>query len=179
MYANNEHKIQMYNKIIQMWLEKSSFEIFTVDSSGFFKESNHPRWHTFSFDQGEKGKKCYSILEIEALEKAEKFFDFSNFDFVIKLTGKYFLPDLQNISKSFDRSADLIFQKRHSFWVRFQNSECFAFKPNHSKFFKEYFQKSFERTLYNLSKHKKVFRMPPLKIETRYSREDGSTLTWL
>ena len=179
IYANTEDKIQMYSDIINMWLEKSSFEIYTVDSSGHFSESNHPRWHAFSFDQGDKGKKCYSVLEIEALEKAEHYFNFSQFDFVIKLTGKYFIPDLQQVSEAFEPHADFIFQKRHSFWVRFQNSELFAFKPGKTKLLKEHFQKSFERTLYNLSKKSNVFRMPPLKIETHYAREDGSTLTWL
>jgi hypothetical protein len=166
--------------VLNRWLANTNLHIFTVDSaaSPMFSHSSHDRWKTLSFDQGYIGDKCYSKLEFEAIVRAEGYFDFSEFDIIVKITGKYFVPGLEDILSR--AKPGLILQKRHSFWVTYQNSELYAFTPGSAKNLLAMFRKGAEQTLYDYSKFiGDATRFPKLQIETRYERGDGSILTWL
>ena len=96
MYANTKEREDMYENVLHQWLTKTSLDIFTVDSSGSTKFSTpspqFSKWKgALSFDQGPKLNKCYSKLEMEAIKKAEEFFDFSNYSLMYSKELIHFL----------------------------------------------------------------------------------------
>ena len=176
-------KSEMYLNVLNLWLSQSNFCIFTVDSANFppLRQSNHPRWKALSFDQGLDSLACYSKLEFSAIARAERYFDWKNYDLVIKLTGKYFLPGLEDAVSLIPSGAKLVVQKRHNFLVKYQNSELYAFSIGYGEALMEQFNvKGAEQTLYDFSrKSKHCFRFPSLEITTEYARGDGSILKTL
>jgi hypothetical protein len=180
MHASSPQKEAMYMDILTQWLQKSSFDVFTVDSaaSPYFATSNHPRWRALSFAQQNVGNKCYSRLELEAIAKAESFFPLHTYDRIVKLTGKYFVPELEKTIRRTPKG--LVLQNRHAFFVRYQNSELFAFTPGQAQTILGMFVKGAEQTLYKYSSVLgQATRLPKLQVESRYARGDGKVLTWL
>ena len=99
----NEREIvkrkKLYLKVIKKWLKSTEFDIYCVDSSGYkFPEIENKRFHSYSFlyknkdpHVGKSNGECKSILE------AYKYFkrDLKKYKFIIKITGRYFLEDLE------------------------------------------------------------------------------------
>lgn len=183
MHCTTE-KLYMYLDVLNLWLNKSNFLIYTVDSANhpMFKTSNHPRWRALSFDQGIDTGPCYSILELNAIARSEKYFDWSQHDLVIKVTGKYFLPNLENIISYIPNDTHLVLQRKSNVFIKYQNSELYAFKPGYAqKLQKNFNGKGSEQSLYEFAKRckEKCLRFPSLKIETKNPRGDGSVLSYL
>lgn len=182
LHANTPQRETMYTDVLSRWLEGTKLDIYTVDSaaSQAFSRATAERWKgALSFDQGFTGSKCYSMLELEAMCKAENTFNFEEYDLIIKITGKYYLPQLEAVLKHAP-GGSLLLQNRHNFLVRYQNTELFGCPPGIFKLLKERFRKGAEQTLYAYSQLLgKAYRLPKLSVETRNARGDGSTLLWL
>ena len=194
MCADSDEKIMMYKNVLTHWLKSSNFVIYTVDSSGSnaFSSSTNSRWIPFSFQQ-DSSKKDTSSLEIDSILKAYESFkvQWNSVDLVFKVTGKYFLPDLELVTKYVSEDTNLILQHTHKVFpfigTFHQNSEIFGIKPilipNFAKHFrtrKNWYNWYIENSLASYV-IPGTYRLPRLEVSplTKYPRRSGNILYWL
>jgi len=132
MCFNTSDRSPMYNQIINWWLRNSTYNIVIIDSGNFpfardIYENSRTRIKQFDqTEQGFSGKESSTILEINSLKQAVDII--REYEFVIKLTCKYKLPELQNTLDStvITPRIDFIFQsKSHKSW---QYTELFIIR---------------------------------------------------
>lgn len=176
---NSNTRLELYKSVINEWLSKTNLLIHVVDSTGYkFEEySNNPRVKICSFtnktDMG-GGPTPYEAISILT---AFNYFKLINYDKIIKITGKYFIPDMEKIISKIPYDTDIIFQHTQgNYW---QNSEIFGCKTKYlvsiMNMILEEFKKGkdFERSLYLLNnKRYKIYRLPVIKIKPT-QRSDG------
>ena len=185
MYVSDDkNRRDMYERNVLRWINESNIDIFTVDSSGRGLRIEHPRLHQFIFDQG-VGLVLHdpSVYEKKSILSAlEHFFvQFSNYDIIFKLTGKYFVPDFEKISKFIPSDAELVVQ--NSVITHGQNTELLGCRY---KIMKNIINLIDDDTSFELmskkivcSKKYKTYRIPQLKLDQRVKRGDGSYLLFL
>jgi hypothetical protein len=125
-----KERIDMYTKSINQWLDETSFRILVIESSGYeFKEiKRNDKLTIISFEQeccgsSTIGERNSIIFALSYLNENSIFNDCRN---IFKVTGRYFLQDIQNVLDNLDPNYDLYLQvHRHS---TFQNSEYFGIK---------------------------------------------------
>jgi len=117
-----QERINTYLLSIKQWLENTKFNILVVDNSGYqflefleFKEND--RFQIISFKENEipeakylledKNKGASELFAINYGVKKCKFFDFN---FIIKVTGRYFIPDFEEYLKINLKNIDTVCQ---------------------------------------------------------------------
>jgi len=115
---NTEDKEIMYMEPLRWWLRKTKLPLFVVDSAGRGFPPSLSKIRSFKqlkFNQSDKmGDFVDSTLcELLSLERAWQAFqdDWSRFDYVVKVTGKYVLPDLQSEMKKVRRGNSFIIER--------------------------------------------------------------------
>jgi hypothetical protein len=185
MYVKDDRK-DLYKNITNEWLNNTNFNIFIVNSSGLKLDIIHPHLKQFTFKQNiDFIEKEPSAIERYSILNALKYFkdDFNNYDIIIKITGKYFTPDLENIIEYIPKNTDIILQNQD--FTHGQNCEIFGFKPQkiynilHNT--ESYYPT--ENILYNIREYKtnfyNILKLPPLKIDNNVKRGDGTILKFL
>jgi hypothetical protein len=94
----------MYEEVISWWLYNSSFDIFLADSANNkFNEDIESKCSTFHYDQtlnsiNPRRHSDTTNLEGILLKLAGQYFkqEWKNYDYIVKLTAKYTLPDLES-----------------------------------------------------------------------------------
>ena len=103
----NERQI-MYENIIKLWLEKTNFKIVVIENSGskFNIKPNPNRLEIISFSYPEEDKEILEKMEAKGQHEMysiqyainnSKFIKEDNYDYLIKITGRYFIPKLELI----------------------------------------------------------------------------------
>jgi hypothetical protein len=109
--TNSYERKNMYIKSIKQWLNKTNFIVVVIENSGYkFPELNNEivkykdRFEILSYTESELPKNDYNILkndkskgthEIYAINYAYNWSKLlKDCDFIIKVTGRYFIPDL-------------------------------------------------------------------------------------
>lgn len=110
-------RLNTYLKAINNWIALTNFKIILVENSGYsfpelehLRESNKDRFEIISFDQNELEDACHLIREkakgvcevfsINYAIKHSKLLQDTNF--IIKVTGRYYIPELQNYLEKYD-----------------------------------------------------------------------------
>ena len=112
MFIGSNPKDKMYNDVLNYYINELKIpkdNVFIVDSGNRWWNSKllHND-HSLVYEQDyidRLGKLEYKVDKIEYITKGEllsiklsnKFFDFSKFDYVFKVTGKYKIPSLKNL----------------------------------------------------------------------------------
>ena len=178
----------IYKNIIEKWLKHTNFTIFVVDSSGNKINIEHPRLHNFSFTQDDtkyyKNKDGPTEAEKNSIIKAIHFFNkkLLDYDIIIKITGKYFIPQLENLIQYIPNDVDIIFQYRNNNILKMQNSEIVGIRSKKILYLMKLIENMlFENMLYNRIQDNrfKIYKLPKLEIENTIKRNDGSVLTYL
>jgi hypothetical protein len=115
--TNKEERIKTYMKAIVQWLEKTNFKIVLVENSGHqFEEITHllkqycGRFEFIGFCENEL-KEAQFLANNNSKGASEIFsinyaFNHSlllqKADFIIKVTGRYFIPEFQDYLSTFD-----------------------------------------------------------------------------
>ena len=193
-----EKRKKLYLKVIKKWLKETEFAIYCVDSSGYkFSEIENKRFHLYSFlyknkdpHVGKSNGECKSIL------KAYKYFkkDFTKYNFIIKITGRYFLNNLEKWTKKMENRKmrkDLYTQRKcmhlpHSlayYFLSYVNSEIFVCRT--SKLYEMFSNKDkntiMEEHLFNLEEQhvQKYTKLPYFKNTLKTKRGDNLILQYL
>ena len=178
--GNSNEKFKMYMKNIIEWL-KTGLTIYIVESSGFEIPFKHPLLKTFIFSQTRPEQKSNpSLTEKDSILNACNYFDFSLYDMVFKVTGKYFSDNFLDMINYIPSDADLVLQ--YQTITDGQNSEIVGFSP---KIIKSICLKidennNFENVLKNIDKNDlTIYRLKKLSIKYKTKRSDGSILDFL
>ena len=186
---NTKENQNMYINNIKWWLENSSFDIYVVNSSGkdFNEDFNSNRLKVFTYDQyncAPKGKTStyYELLSIKKI--IENFPSIiNNYTMIIKLTGKYKLPSLENELRYIPQNIDIIFQNNR--YHLNQNTELIGFKSEKILDIIKYIEECdniFERCMSKIkSKSYIILRLESINIpkEYRVRRSNNSILKYL
>lgn len=181
MYCSPD-RYNMYYDVCIKWLNNTNLPIFVIDSYGnepnlFNISSSKLQIHSFQ----QKNKQITltpSVSEKESLLKALEFFDFSEYDIIFKVTGKYYSSMFEICLQYIPIDAQIILQYKTD--TNGQNSEIVGIK---STMFKQVIEEinnntSFEKVLKN-TKNLISYRLPPLSIDKKVTRSDGSILDFL
>ena len=114
-----QERINTYILSIKKWLENTKFNILVVDNSGYlfeeFEENN--RFQVISFKENEIPEATYLLhnqnkgaSELFAIQYGVTKCKFSNFNFIIKVTGRYFIPDFEEYLNDNLKDSDVICQ---------------------------------------------------------------------
>jgi len=126
--TDKNERAAVYIKKIKQWLYESNFKIVVVENTGYTfdelnkeKEKFKHRFEVISYIESElesalflKGNPYKGASEIFAIQYAYKMSQLCQIaDFIIKITGRFFIPEFEMYLKDFDLSMyDVITQNR-------------------------------------------------------------------
>lgn len=178
--GKNQKRLDIYLKNLKEWLS-TGLDIYTVDSSGIGIDNNHPLLKNFKFSQQiPEIKENPSLTEKNSILRALDNFDFSSYDLVFKVTGKYFSDDFLEMIKYIPSDIDMVFQYQTN--THGQNSEIVGISPTLIKSIclKIDENNTFEQVLKKMYKSDiNIRRMKKLSIKYKIERRDGSILNFL
>lgn len=110
---DSEYRKKLYEQQINRWLNETSHEIVVVESSGYDFPIEHERLHKIIFTIHEKMSssthyEAKSILH--TLEQIEDEPYYKNCTHVLKVTGRYFLKNIEHVLKNYEPDLDLYLQ---------------------------------------------------------------------
>ena len=115
--TDKNERAQVYTKKIKQWLYESNLRIVVVENTGYtFEELNQEkekfkdRFEVISYVESElesadflKGNPYKGASEVFSIEYAYNTSQLcQNADFIIKITGRFFIPQLEEYLKQFD-----------------------------------------------------------------------------
>jgi hypothetical protein len=118
----------LYNNVIRDWLHNTELPIAVVDSSGHkYPEFSNTRLivSSFIFRQSESSTISEANSMLYALDNCK---ELSKYEYLVKITGKYYIPFMEHILSSVQRDHDFYVQNRNTDNGLVQNSEVFAFR---------------------------------------------------
>ena len=165
VYINTEYKnasntpeirLKLYVDCINEWLSNTNLTIYIVESSNYdFPEfKNNPRVKVFTFKSSNdiNCKDCSATpYEAEAILKAFKHFKLNKFKNIIKITGKYFIPNMEALIRDIPENSEIFYQ--HSKQNGTQNSEIFGCK---TKILPDIMNKIIENSKKNMNFEKSI-----------------------
>jgi hypothetical protein len=188
-YNTPDARLKTYKESIDEWLEKTKLIIYVVESSEYrFPEYiNNPRVKIYSF------KSTNTIIcngcsatpyEAESIRKAFEYFKLFEYENIIKVTGKYFIPNIETIIENIPVDSEIFLQNSYNNDLKQQNSEIFGCKTKYlltiMNMITENSKKNIniESTLYNLidSKKYKIYRFPTIKLNKPIKRGDNTVM---
>lgn len=125
-------KCQYYRQAINAWLQKTTLPIFIVESSGYkFEEFKHTRLKIYTFNLSEPLAST-SQYEAQSILAAIAYFtnDLKPYTHILKVTARYFVPNMPHILKSLVKPIDLVCQHLENPTIKHQNSEIFGIRKS-------------------------------------------------
>jgi len=140
-YADNDshnHKEErelLYKNQLRLWLAETNLHIFIVESTGnsntfdeFVKEYPE-RLIVIGFSAKElTNSYSSSELELLSLKEAMKVLNNENFDYILKVTGRYYLPHVEYSLKFATNDVDIYKQHHCNPKINWQNTEYYGIK---------------------------------------------------
>ena len=134
----NEKKIndrkELYIKQINRWLNETNLQIVVVDSSGYkFLEINNKRLTVIDFNIDTKlsGSSQYEAISIiYALNKIKEMNILNNCTHILKVTGRYFLENIEDTLNNTEQDLDLYLQTHRNDDIKWQNTEYYGIKKD-------------------------------------------------
>ena len=183
--GKNNKKRNIYIDRLNKWLNNTDFDIYIVESSGEILNIKNTRLYQYSFDQNKDklNLKNSTILEKNSIIKAYQNFKdkFKNYDFIFKITGKYYIPSLEKIIKNIKFDTDIIFQNRGFYNI--QNTEITGYRSSLIYDITNQVKDNliYEEQIRDIQRKNglKAYRLPPLKLNDYTERGDGNILKFL
>ena len=165
---NDPERLSIYVDRINKYLN-DNIDLYVVESSGYdFPEfKDRIKIHTFV------GKKTSnsSEMEVDSINRIIEYYSLYNYDIILKITGKYYIPNLKYIISLIDKKHELVLQ--NTTYLSSQNSEIFGCKPHYFKKL-DVKNNNFENAIPLLNTP--GFRLPKIKLNEFTKRGDGSIL---
>ena len=162
---NDNNRKQIYLNAIQQWLNKTSFNIFIVESSNYtFSEIQNERLYVYTFNfknilPSSSQYEANSILNI--LENIKYNPIYQQCSHILKVTGRYYLHNVEKILNKIEPNKDLYLQiHRKGTW---QNSEYVGIRKELLQLLCENIKTEglIEEKLYNFSLDKTFIHFGP------------------
>ena len=117
-------RLQCYLKAIKQWLEKTNFKICVVENSGYifpeltdYINKYNDRFELLTFNEFTLPNNLQHLIynnskgasEMYSIIYANKYTKFQNSNFIIKITGRYFISEFE----AFLTSVDIITRTKH------------------------------------------------------------------
>lgn len=155
--------IAQYSRALQRWSNDTQLPLYIVDSAGEnLLQSNQAKTHYYCFKQEKSG-----ISERESIIRAAEHFstEFSQYDLVCKVDGKYFLSQLESTLNYIPAGTDVVLQFNRS--SQKQNCELFAIKPSMliPLALQVSSHQSLEQALANMTSQHSIRRFPPFDTQ--------------
>ena len=135
-----KERVNLYKNVIDKYLDRTKLNIHIIESSGsnvlknIYKYNNRIKYHTFKLDnpiffynihnESTTAYEAYSILQ------AYNNFNLSKYGKILKITGRYFIPNIENIINSFQENADIYVQNTVYHDSLSQRCEIIGMKSN-------------------------------------------------
>lgn len=156
-----EKRIRWYTDSIHKYLENTKLHVRVIESSGYEFPIEHERFKQYSFKSTlEREKINRDIIpthtEAESILKANESGILDGFDLVVKITGKYYVPELAEEISKVPEDCGIVYQNSKSS-ENSQNSEIFGFKKEYiNDIFTKMIKNNifFEESIYNI--HEKL-----------------------
>ena len=169
---NSEERKQMYEEIIKLWLKNTNFKIVIVENSGSnFNLEKNKNLEIISFTYPEKDKIILDKLEAKGQHEMysiqyacnnSKFIKDS--DYVIKITGRYFIPKLENLINKLVNNHDCIRQSQ--IWRKMNRCEIVGCHKNiiDKIFYFPLKDDMMEQEMMNRMEKLKILELPKMKL---------------
>lgn len=178
MYIRNDKIRDLYIKNTNNWLNSTDLDIYIVISSGEQLPIEHPRLFQLAFTQPKDSvKTTVSCSERHSILTILNAYDFSKYDLVFKITGKYFCPEFAEILPFIHEDCDILFQRQRSWFLN--NSELVGIKPEYISDILSFIteNRDMEPALTEQAVRFKTYRINKyLKVDTPSARSNGSIL---
>jgi len=163
MYVKNRE--EMYNHVVNRWLNETNLNIYIVDSSNQGLSITHPRLHQFKFQQLDKFvTNNPSMYEANLILKAINYFNFKKYDIESVID---YIPE-----------TDFLLQYRTD--TEGQNTEILGIKSNLINIIlSKYKDGSFESFIYHIKNNYKYYKFNAFRLDNFVKRSDGSILKFL
>lgn len=182
MYADSNEKKKFYEKILDLWLTNTKLDIYIVNSSGEILNKKDERLFQYAFKQKSEYNHDIgpSVYERDSIDGILSVFDFSQYDLIFKITGKYYIPDFEKVIEYIPDDADIVLQNQIN--THGQNTEIIGLSPSIIKniIAQIDIEKTFEQVAKSLyCSNYNIYRLPPLVPKIKVERSDGSILEYL
>ena len=182
---NAKEREKMYINIINLWLSKTNFKIVVVENSGHNFNIKNERLELISFTYPKKDKNILDKMEAKgqhemySISYACKNSTFiNNCNYVIKITGRYFIPSLENIlNKNLNDKINFI--RQSTIWRNMNRCEIVGCSKNNiDKLF--YFplkNDMMEQEMMDRMKiSKDILNLPKMKLHKKTRQGVGSLI---
>lgn len=135
-----KERVNLYKNVIDKYLDRTKLNIHIIESSGsnvlknIYKDNNRIKYHTFKLEnpiffnnihnESTTAYEAYSILQ------AYNNFNLSKYGKILKITGRYFIPNIENIINSLQENADIYVQNTIYHDSLSQRCEIIGMKSN-------------------------------------------------
>lgn len=132
-----EYRIKQYIDVINLYLKHSTTPLYVVDSSGYsfpeYKGNNKVHIYAYDLNVAYNGYTNKSPMEAISILKAYDYFKLNRFDNIVKITGKYYIPNIDRYLNNMDKNAyyyvQSVYHKKNNRYT-YQSTEIFGFKSN-------------------------------------------------
>ena len=178
---DKKYRLDLYKKNIDNYLKNTNLDMYIIESSNdnilknIYKGNNRVNIHSFDLNSSEYIKKypqSSTFYEIFSMYEAYKHFKLYKYNNIIKVTGRYYLPTIENVLNNLDNNYKLYIQHRvlkiKNKKLIYKQTEIIGFK---SYYFKNLFnevmnqKKNFENVITHLSKVEKCYILPRIDLE--------------
>jgi len=159
-----EYRKELYVQQINNWLDKTDLYIVVIESSGYtFPEinKNNERLKIISFNLDNNDFSNSSDCEVNrmkyGLNKLRTDENYKNCTHILKVTGHYYLENINSVLKNTSPNLDLYLQYHRQDDIKWQNTEYYGIKKElFIDFIKSYnYSQKIENHLYKYSLDKK------------------------
>lgn len=129
---------EMYQKVINSYLDRTSMDLYIIESSGsellgeIYEDNERVFFHTFNIEQpiffyninndSTTAYEAYSILQ------AYENFKLNRYNKILKITGRYFVPNIEEIINQIQKVPDIYIQNTVHHDQKAQRSEILGMK---------------------------------------------------
>ena len=133
---NNRHEIRfrkdLYTHQLKQWLNETNLHIVVVESSGYtFPDIQHERLTVISFTLDKKydSSSQYEARSLmHAMDQIKDMEFFNNCTHILKVTGRYYLKNVENVLSNAELDLDLYMQYWRHDGRKWQNTEYFGIR---------------------------------------------------
>jgi hypothetical protein len=128
---DTEYRKELYNSNILKWLNNTNYIIVVVESSGYdFPDIVNERLYKISlnFETIYSSSQYEAQSIIYALSKIKNTEFYNNCTHILKVTGRYFLENIEDHLNSHLQFQELYLQKHRNDSIKWQHTEYFGIK---------------------------------------------------